>query len=144
MTGKSWFKPAWKQRYLHGWRCTTLIGLILTGTVFIVNLTITIVSTATGDGFRKIFYSGNCGKAQNLDFILHLYINGLSTIILGASNFAMQVLSGPTRSEIDAAHKRSKWLDIGVLSIRNMSWIRRTRVMLWSILLLSSFPLHLL
>ncbi|OAL51545.1 hypothetical protein IQ07DRAFT_384245 [Pyrenochaeta sp. DS3sAY3a] len=73
----------------------------------------------------------------------HLLINVFSTMLLGASNYTMQVMSSPTRDDIDNAHTKRKWLDIGVLSIRNLRNIPRTRTMVWVVLAFSSVPLHL-
>jgi hypothetical protein len=56
----------------------------------------------------------------------------------------MQVISSPTRQEVDSAHRRSKWLDIGIPSLRNLFWIKKIQVFLWAILAVSSIPLHLL
>ncbi|MCJ1312051.1 hypothetical protein MMC25_005725 [Agyrium rufum] len=56
----------------------------------------------------------------------------------------MQILTAPTRAEIDEAHTRGRWLDIGVPSVRNLRSISRKRVLLWFGLAFSSLPLHLL
>jgi hypothetical protein len=47
-------------------------------------------------------------------------------------------LSGPTRDEINRAHARNKWLDIGVLSMRNVMRVSRKRAMLFLLLGISS------
>ena len=87
---------------------------------------------------------GSCEKTKNLSLWLHLAINALSTILLGASNYCMQCLSSPTRQEVDKAHSQGIWLDIGVPGIRNLRRISRRRLVLWMLLTLSSIPLHLL
>jgi len=56
----------------------------------------------------------------------------------------MQVLSSPTRKEVDAAHAKREWMEIGIPSIRNLWDISLARTLLWIILALSSIPLHLL
>lgn len=56
----------------------------------------------------------------------------------------MQVLAAPTRQEVDRAHARNRWLDIGVPSVRNLWHISPYRAVVWWILGLSSIPLHLL
>lgn len=73
-----------------------------------------------------------------------LTINVLSTLLLGASNNCAQLLTAPTRKDIDLAHIKGKWLDIGVPSTRNISIIGRWRFFLLSVLFVSSIPLHLL
>lgn len=75
---------------------------------------------------------------------IHLAINALSTILLSSSNYCMQCLSAPTRKELDNAHSKGKWLDIGVMSTRNLRGIATKRVVLWWLLGISSLPLHLL
>lgn len=70
----------------------------------------------------------------------------LGTGILAASNYTMQVLSAPTRTEVNKAHKKRDWVEIGVPGLRNL-WggrIKRERVVVWTLLLVSSLPLHLL
>ncbi|KAF2108210.1 hypothetical protein BDV96DRAFT_285358 [Lophiotrema nucula] len=74
---------------------------------------------------------------------IHLLINALSTILLAASNYTMQVLSSPTRGDLDKAHRSGKWFDIGVLSSRNLSTIPGRRLLLCIVLGFSSIPLHL-
>ena len=56
----------------------------------------------------------------------------------------MQCLTSPTRDEIDKAHARHDWLDIGVPGLRNLRRISWDRVGLWWLLALSGIPLHLL
>lgn len=75
---------------------------------------------------------------------LHFAINLLSTILLSSSNYCMQCLSAPTRKEVNTAHAKGVWLDIGIPSMRNLRYIDRRRVILWGLLGLSSLPLHLL
>ncbi|KAH0559694.1 hypothetical protein GP486_003791 [Trichoglossum hirsutum] len=56
----------------------------------------------------------------------------------------MQALSAPTRAEVDREHSKKVWLDIGVMSVRNLWRIARFRVIMWCCLGLSSVPLHLM
>ena len=73
-----------------------------------------------------------------------LVINILSTLLLGASNHAAQLLCAPTRGDIDSQHARGYWLDIGVSSVRNLRYLPRWRTVIWMTLLFSTVPLHLL
>ncbi|KAJ9636341.1 hypothetical protein H2199_008016 [Coniosporium tulheliwenetii] len=74
----------------------------------------------------------------------HVLINILSTIMLTASNYCMQLLSAPTRDEVARAHRHGQGLDIGIISLRNLRYISKRRTALWLSLALSSIPLHLL
>ena len=56
----------------------------------------------------------------------------------------MQRLCAPTRQELDKAHRDHFWLDIGIVSVRNLAKISKRRLAIWLLLALSSVPLHLL
>lgn len=71
-------------------------------------------------------------------------INILSTLLLSSSNMFMQLLLAPTRAEIDAMHKKQRWVDIGIPNLRNLRCVSKHNRVLWSILAFSSLPLHLL
>ncbi len=69
----------------------------------------------SNDDINDIF-QGDCSRTEIISAGLHVIINVLSTLLLGASNMCMQLLAAPTRSEIDKAYKDFVWLDIGVPS----------------------------
>lgn len=75
---------------------------------------------------------------------LHVLINFLSSMLLAGSNYTIQVMSSPTRQEIDRAHRQGDWLVVGLSSFRNWKWIAKKRAILCFVLGLSSIPLHLL
>lgn len=114
--------------------------------VFVINLVFTVWAVKTSGPFNGTItlQAGSCETTKKLTVGLHLLINILSTLLLGASNYSMQCLSAPTRDEVDRAHSRGIWLDIGVPSIRNMRNISMRNIVLWWLLALSSAPLHLL
>ncbi len=116
------------------------------GTVLIINLIVTIWGTARFGihGNLVTIQHGDCSKTKKLSLWLHLAINILSTLLLGASNYCMQCLSSPSRAEIDSAHSQHVWLDIGVPSVRNLRRVSWNKVILWWILAFSTIPLHLL
>jgi hypothetical protein len=114
--------------------------------VLFLNVILVIVSATTWnakDGMATAF-TGNCTTAARWTTGIHLLINLLGSVLLGASNYCMQRLVAPTRRELDAAHARKKWMDIGAPSVRNLFLIGKGRVALWTLLGLSSLPLHLL
>ena len=130
---------------LTGWRATVAINIIIVFVVWLVNLIFLIYSVARfsiHDGLG-ILYTGNCGKVRRLTLTAHLFINLLSTIMLSASNYTMQVLAAPTRREVDVVHARRKWLDVGIQSVGNFVHIDPRRTALWFLLAASSVPLHL-
>lgn len=87
---------------------------------------------------------GDCDETTKLNTVLHLCLNVLSSLFLGAGNYCMQTLVAPSRVEMDRAHAKGKSLDIGVPSIRNLKHIARVRAYLWASLGVLSTCLHLL
>ena len=133
-------------RHFQGWRMGVTLGAITTGVVLVINLS-ALIWAAAGAGLRgglQTLQHGSCKETRNLNLWLHLAINALSTLLLGASNYTMQCLSSPTREEINTAHGKRQWLDIGIPSLRNLKHIARGRLLLWCLMALSSVPLHLL
>jgi hypothetical protein len=144
---KAGFRPKGtaKARF-SGWRGGVFASLIVTTVVLSLNVILaTVAATAwhAKDGIATAF-TGNCTTAARWTTGLHLLINLLGSVLLGASNYCMQRLVAPTRKELDAAHARKKWLDIGSPSVRNLFSIGRGRAALWILLGFSSLPLHLL
>ena len=90
-------------------------------------------------------YQGDCSLVRRYNDLVHLGINVVSTLLLGSSNYCAQLLVAPTRSEVDTAHEKGDWLDIGAPSFRNL-WkkrISRRRKAAWTLLMISSVFLHL-
>ncbi|KAL9594967.1 MAG: hypothetical protein Q9219_006723 [cf. Caloplaca sp. 3 TL-2023] len=120
--------------------CALAVALVL---LFNVITTVVVTSKHQTAGGVNVLQQGDCTTAQHLGTGLHLLINALGTILLGTSNYCMQCVSAPTRKDINHAHGRSKWLDIGITSVRNLRWISWPRKVIWLFLLVSSAPLHL-
>ncbi|KAF2807166.1 uncharacterized protein BDZ99DRAFT_447454 [Mytilinidion resinicola] len=147
------FSPAADQnKLISSWKKMSSdrkVSLSFHQTISAIVLIVNIVWTAwamsknnTRNGIGTLF-QGDCGVVKKLDLWLHLLINILSTVLLGSSNFCMQILVAPSRREVDEAHRKRKWLDIGCPSLRNLrhiAWIRRV---LWFLLLVSSAFLSL-
>ncbi len=87
-------------------------------------------------------YEGGCSTVRHADSWLHIAINAMGTLLLGASNYTMQCLSSRTRSEVDFAHSMGRCLDIGLPSIKNLSGWRKK--IMFAFLVLSTLPLHFL
>lgn len=116
---------------------------LIAGFAFFVNLSLII--WASTKGFKRgiaTIQEGDCNETKRLDLWLHLGINFLSSLLLGASNYTMQCLSAPTRDEISKAHRQQITMDIGIPSVRNLRRISWRRISLWWLIALSSAPLH--
>lgn len=135
-----------KRRKLQGWRFGVTVSAWTAFTVLMLNFILTIyvaVKFGTDDGVGTAFL-GQCDSVNSWTTWIHILINALSSILLSASNYTMQCLCSPTRQEIDKAHARGDWMDIGVASVRNIFRIRWQRSLIWWCLALSSVPIHLL
>jgi len=141
------FSSVWKLVHT-GWPTGVLACATSVVIVLFINIGLTIYA-ATNPQYKlengiATLYSGSCDKSRKIGLWLHLGINALSTLLLSGSNYTQQCLAAPTRSEIDAAHARRRWMDIGVPSIRNLFKIKAERTFLWIAIGITSIPLHLL
>ncbi|KAE9399343.1 hypothetical protein BT96DRAFT_1019516 [Gymnopus androsaceus JB14] len=141
----------WKKRIidLHscaptGWHFGAWIATFQASCILLINVIILIYTTIkTGGSSSGLVFQGDCNKVDRLAIGIHLVINLLSTLLLGASNYVLQSLSAPTRTEVDKAHERESWLDIGLQSIGNLKYTSRWKRLVWILLSAASIPLHL-
>lgn len=109
------------------------------------NLTILIWSSAKSSVFGiTVFSQGDCANMSWLNAFLHFLLNIPSSLMIASSNFFMQVLNSPTRAEVDRAHGRKRWLEIGVPSLRNVLNVSPYKSFAWVLFSLSSVPIHFL
>ncbi|KAI1074771.1 hypothetical protein F5B20DRAFT_426034 [Whalleya microplaca] len=131
-----------------GWRTAAIWNIIGISVLLLLLIGFLIAAVIGTNDIRQTFllYTGDCksGGATRTNFALHLLLNVLSTAILASSNFFMQVLNAPTRKEVDLVHAKGHWVDIGIPSLRNIFRVSRFKSVAWTILFLSSVPIHLL
>lgn len=134
---------------LTGWRLPAIIlaaSIWLLTIILWILLAVAIVRTSSGppdQGLSAIF-DGDCGSARTLLDALRLVISVTSSLVLLSSNYFMQLIVAPSREDVDAAHRRSRWIDVGVPSTRNLRFVSNRRRVMWLFLALSSLPFHLL
>jgi hypothetical protein len=124
-----------------------LLNCCVSAIVLCVNLSVLLVVQGRNKGFQNGLAVPWTGTAEHMSWYnraIHVVINALSTILLSASNYTMQVLSSPTRKDIDRAHARREYLDIGFLSTRNLSRMPKRRLFLFLLMAISTIPIHLL
>lgn len=129
-----------------GWRRTGCINIALSlGCGFLLLSCLIYFRIKSGSPFRRatIIYEGKCDDTSRLNTILHLLINLFSTGILASSHYFMQVVSSPSRKEIDRAHTFYRSLDIAIPSVKNLGSVSYFKRFSWLVLLFSSFPIHL-
>ncbi|KAH6984343.1 hypothetical protein BKA56DRAFT_630797 [Ilyonectria sp. MPI-CAGE-AT-0026] len=129
-----------------GWRRTALLNTILTCTLTTFGFILLSYSISKSGSLSTNFIiaEGNCKKTKSVNTWLHLLLNACSTGILASSNFFMQVLSSPTRAEVDRAHRDNVALKIGVQSMRNLWRGSGVKLTCWTLFFLGSFPLHVI
>lgn len=143
------FNSIIKTRLPKGWRFGATLAVIMSSCVLTINVTVAILSWVwtRHRGYTSNIapiYTGKCTTVDTLGLVVHLGINIVSTLLLGASNYCMQIVCAPTRKDIDRAHEKGAWLDIGVQSISNLRHIKKAKLYAWLTLGLSSVPLHLM
>ncbi|KAK3946005.1 hypothetical protein QBC46DRAFT_370559 [Diplogelasinospora grovesii] len=139
----------WRRFMASGWRTGIAMNLVLSFLVLVVGFVCLMVGLArnrsllTTAGQMPIF-AGSCSTASNISWGLHALINVLVVVLIAGANYTFQILSSPTRSEVDAAHGRKRWLDIGIPSVRNFGHIQWTRSVLAVILLLAALATQIM
>jgi hypothetical protein len=135
---------------LSRWQASALLFCAASLAALIGNLSFTVWATTRAgsniqNGVGVLANEASCEKVKSMNTAIHVMINVLSTVLLAGSNYCMQSLSAPTRAQIDEAHRKAQWVDVGVPSVRNLYCaVSRGNLVLWVLLSLSSLPLHLL
>ncbi|MCJ1473578.1 hypothetical protein MMC13_002229 [Lambiella insularis] len=132
--------------FFSGWRVGVASSACTAMAVLTLNVVLTIWASLAfpmNDGIGTLI-DNDCNKSKSWALWLHIAINALSTILLAASNYTMQCLMAPTRRQLDKAHAKGSYLAVGVGGFRNMRSISWYRLTLFSLLIISSLPLHLM
>lgn len=131
----------------RGWFRTGALNIILASTCGIALLVCLAISLSKRElpiGMSSTgLFEGSCARVSTLSTIYHIGLNIISTGILSSSNFFMQIVSSPSRKDIDDNHAWLRPLSIGLPSPTNIPVLPRKKQICWAILLLSSVPIHL-
>lgn len=133
----------------QGWKFGAIVAVISSSCALVANIIVGaicyhILRGQGVDSYIAPIRTGSCDDMNGLSTRIHLAINILSTLILGGSNYCMQVIGAPTRKDVDKAHQKREWLHIGVPNLKNLRFIPTRKLCLWLILGGSSIPLHLM
>ncbi|KAE9374919.1 hypothetical protein N431DRAFT_482041 [Stipitochalara longipes BDJ] len=122
------------------------IQILLALTILVANIVVTVWAIATSppnyQGVGTLSF-GNCSKINSINGAVHLALNIVSSLFLGAGNYCMQILVAPSRQEMDRAHSKGISLDIGVPNVKNLWYINRGRVIVWALIGMLATLLHL-
>lgn len=131
---------------IESWRRTAWFNVLFI-LILEISLIISLAISASRHGsslFKStIIYEGACDSATKLNLTLHLVINLIASAVAASSNYFMQVLSSPSRMEIDKAHSSFQALAIGRSSLHNLLFVSGLKSFSWFVLLASSAPIHL-
>ncbi|KAI1842909.1 hypothetical protein JX266_010927 [Neoarthrinium moseri] len=126
---------------------STMLNLQLSIALLVVVINIVLIIALIHNyplDFRGVgtFSYGNCSTLSTINSAIHVALNIVSSLFLGAGNYCMQILVAPSRAEIDKAHAEGRYLEIGVPSIKNLRYIQRRRVLIWILIGFFSTLLH--
>lgn len=130
-------RRAWK-KWMVGWRGAAALNVLLAFVILLTGLVCLVYAAVNGmlSARVSVIFSGSCAAAAGIDLGVHAFVNVFAIVLLAGGNYIFQVLSSPTRGEVDAAHARKKWLDIGIPSVRNLVHIAKSRAGLAVVVLL--------
>jgi hypothetical protein len=131
---------------IGGWRAGLLRAFLLCLAALVVNIVVYawLFRTHHTNAGTASIQRGECGMIRRTNTGIHGALNIVSTLILGASTYAMQGMTAPSRKEVDFAHAKGKWVEIGTQSMRNLFYVRKRNAWVWAILGITSLPFHLL
>jgi len=132
--------------FISGWRAGLVRSFLLSLIALLANIAIYtwLFRTYDAGAGTATLKSGPCSMIRNANTGIHAALNIISTLILGASTYAMQGITAPTRDEVDVAHAKGQWVEIGAPSLRSLLHVRRRNAWIWMILAVTSMPFHLL
>ncbi|KAF4896972.1 hypothetical protein CGCF415_v011381 [Colletotrichum fructicola] len=127
-------------RMKSGWRAGIAVNIVIGFIILIVAivcLVLALVVVGMVRGESRV-YEGSCSKADEIKIGLSVAINVIVIILLATANYVFQVLSSPTRTEVEMAHEEHRWLHIGVPSFRNLRFISKPRVVMAVIIMMTA------
>lgn len=130
----------------RGWRRPVILNAILLALLSGALLLTTFFSGNETQSFtvNYFFYAGSCETTRMANLGIHLGLNFAATLVFSSAIFAMQVLNSPTREEVDAAHAKGKYVEIGVPSVSNVLVLSRFKIIAWIVLAVFALPVHML
>ncbi len=126
------------RKLVDGWRGGILLNVLLGFIILVAGFVCLIYAAGkvSLSASGSVIFSGSCATAESIGMGLHALINVFVVVLLAGGNYVFQVLCSPTRREVDVAHAKKKWLDIGIPSLRNLARTSRSRAVLAVVVLL--------
>lgn len=119
-------------RLVTGWRGGVALNILLAGVILIAMVVCIVLAAVKGKiaGDDTVIQTGSCGRIMGIDQAVQVIANVLGIFFIAGASYVTQVLVSPTRDEVDAAHAKHRWLDIGVPSLRNLTAVSVDRAIL--------------
>ncbi|KAK7423112.1 hypothetical protein QQX98_001188 [Neonectria punicea] len=129
--------PSMARRLTTGWRGGVTLNVLLGLLALVAAIVCLGLAGAKGKiaGGGSSIVDGDVSKVRSANWGVHTVVNILAVVIIAGANYVVQILASPTRTEVDTAHEKFTWLDIGIPSLRNLKLISSTRAALSAILL---------
>ncbi|KAK1971475.1 hypothetical protein LY78DRAFT_100087 [Colletotrichum sublineola] len=127
-------------RMKSGWRAGVALNIIIGFLILIIAivcLVLALVVVGMVRGESRLF-KGDCAAAREIKIGIFVAINVIAVVLLSVANYVFQVLSSPTRTEVDMAHNEKRWFHIGIPSFRNLRFVSKPRVVVAAIILLAA------
>ena len=129
------------------WKTSAKVGLCLTIPTLLVSACVLIwghsreLDPFTGD---NVVFEGDCDSSASINTWSSGVINVTSALLLACSHSVVQILLAPTPANIESAHSRGKWLDIGIPSLTNWGSMGLWQTVVCISLITTSLPLSVL
>jgi hypothetical protein len=123
---------------------TVQSGLAVLILLTVIAFTVSAIQLWNPDNGIGTIFLRECATVRRANTALHVMLNVLSTLLLGAGHYCMQVSLAPTSSQVREAHAHGKSYDIGIQSLRNLRRISNGKKTIWVGLGLCSVLLHFL
>jgi hypothetical protein len=129
--------PRYLMRIMTGWRGGVALNMILAFVALAVSVgcMVAIIVHTSSLPSQSSIREGSCDDIRAVNVGLRVAINVIGIVLVAGATYVFQVLTSPTRAEVDRAHRSSRYLDIGVPSFRNLIYISRWRALLATLIL---------
>lgn len=127
-------------KLMIGWRGGVSLNILLAIFILIANI-VCLALAAANDQLKAqdtIISSGDCRRISAIDQAVQAICNVVGIFFIVGASYVTQVLVSPTREEVTKAHGKSRWLDIGIPSLRNMSAISVDRAILSAMIIFTA------
>lgn len=118
------------------WNRGLRLAAITCGSILAANIIFTIWAANISRSGLSLgaIRTGDYEEMDRVNGFFHIAINILNTLLLASSSFTMQLVSAPTRDEVDVAHRAGKHFIIGLLDLRNLhTWKKKIIIVMLSL-----------